>query len=75
MPRCSIGSAACRRRLFALPVLRTLPRRSAFVRRYFGLDAEGRSVESSPASEAVIDEQLLTGIESLSDVEQTNDPD
>lgn len=61
--------------LFALPVVRTLPPRSAFVRRYFGLDADGRSVESAPASEAVIDEQLLTGIESLSNVEQTNDPD
>lgn len=33
--------------LFALPVLRTLPQRSAFIRRYFGLDADGRSVESS----------------------------
>jgi uncharacterized BrkB/YihY/UPF0761 family membrane protein len=58
--------------LFAIPLLRTLPPRSAFVRRYFGLDAEGRSVESSEPGTATIDEQLMTGIESLTDVE---DPD
>ena len=62
--------------LFALPVVRTLPPRSAFVRRYFGLDTDGRSVESSAANnEVAIDSQLLTGIESLSNVDQTNDPD
>jgi membrane protein len=62
--------------LFALPVLRTLPRRSARIRRYFGLDAEGRSVQSSEQSDDVaIDAQLLTGIESLSDVERPADPD
>ena len=57
--------------LFALPVVRALPPRSAFVRRYFGLDAEGRSVESSAASEDVaIGEQFSTAIDSLEGVDQ-----
>lgn len=41
--------------LFALPVLRTLPRRSAFIRSYFGLDADGRSVKSTEPSTGAID--------------------
>ncbi len=62
--------------MFSLPVLRTLPPHSAVVRRYFGLDAEGRSVESSAADgDVMIDEQLLTGIESLSDAGRPEDPD
>ena len=62
--------------VFSLPVLRTLPPHSAVVRRYFGLDAEGRSVESSAADgDVMIDEQLLTGIESLSDAGRPEDPD
>jgi hypothetical protein len=59
--------------LFAIPLLRTLPPRSAFVRRYFGLDAEGRSVESSAANDDVaIGEQFSTAIESLEGVDQTD---
>ncbi len=61
--------------LFALPLLRTLPPRSAYIRRYFGLDNDGRSVESSAATDDVaIDSQFLTGIESLSDVGRAEDP-
>lgn len=56
--------------LFALPVLRTLPRRSAFVRRYFGLDEQGRSVESSAASgDVAIGDQFTTAIDSLEGVD------
>jgi uncharacterized BrkB/YihY/UPF0761 family membrane protein len=60
--------------LFAIPVLRTLPPRSAFVRRYFGLDEQGRSVESSEPAASALDEQLMTGIESLNDVERPAEP-
>ncbi|HYN32462.1 MAG TPA: YihY/virulence factor BrkB family protein [Ilumatobacteraceae bacterium] len=60
--------------VFSLPMLRSLPPRSERVRNYFGLDADGRSVESSPPSEAVVDEQFLTGIESRSDAGRAEDP-
>lgn len=53
--------------LFAIPVLNRLPRRSEFVRRHFGLDATGRSVESSESTAGAIDEQLRAGIEALAD--------
>ena len=56
--------------LFALPVLGRLPRRSEFIRRHFGLDAEGRSVESSELGQGMIDEQLLIGIEALAGVDE-----
>lgn len=61
--------------LFALPVLRSLPPRSERVRKYFGLDADGRSVESAAPAEVLVDERFLTGIESLGDVERPADPD
>jgi uncharacterized BrkB/YihY/UPF0761 family membrane protein len=60
--------------LFGLPVLRTLPPRSAFIRRFFGLDAAGRSVESSVAdADVTIDDQLRTGIDTLADVRRDDD--
>jgi len=57
--------------IFALPVLRALPRRSRSVRRYFGLDADGRSVRRSAPDRdpVVIDDELLAGIETLSAVD------
>ncbi len=60
--------------LFALPVLDRLPRRSEFIRRHFGLDAGGRSVESSELGAGTIDEQLLTGIEALAEVDGAKHP-
>jgi uncharacterized BrkB/YihY/UPF0761 family membrane protein len=59
--------------LFALPVLRTLPRRSGFVRRYFGLDTGGRSIESSAADvHMTIDARLRTGVGALGDAERAD---
>ena len=55
--------------LFALPVLRSARRRSAWVRHYFSLDVDGRSVESHEPSASEIDDPLLTSIETLSQVE------
>jgi uncharacterized BrkB/YihY/UPF0761 family membrane protein len=60
--------------MFALPLLRALPRRSEFIRHHFSLDADGRSVESSEPSVGVIDEQLLTGIESLTEIGGADHP-
>ena len=60
--------------LFALPVLGRLPPRSQFIRRHFGLDAAGRSVESSELGASTIDEQLLTGVEALAEVDGSEHP-
>ena len=60
--------------LFALPVLNRLPRRSEFIRRHFGLDADGRSVESSESTAGTIDEQLRAGIEALAEVDGVKPP-
>jgi uncharacterized BrkB/YihY/UPF0761 family membrane protein len=56
--------------IFSLPVLRVLRRRSARLRRYFGLDDAGRSVPAERAvmpddSPLLVDGGLLTAVESL----------
>ncbi len=61
--------------IFSLPVLRILPRNSAALRSYFGLDDAGRSLptEREPMpddSPLLTDDGLLTAVESLHRVEE-----
>jgi uncharacterized BrkB/YihY/UPF0761 family membrane protein len=60
--------------LFGLPVMRALPRRSSFVRRYFALDADGHSVAAASAeAEVTIDAGLRTGIDTLGAIDRTGE--
>ena len=66
--------------IFSLPVLRVLPRKSARIRSYFGLDDDGRSVPAHrspmPDDAAVMtDGGLLTAVESLGAVQDTGVPE
>jgi len=61
--------------IFSLPVVRILPRRSAALRAYFGLDDAGRSVpaerETMPDDSPLLtDDGLLTAVESLHRVQE-----
>ena len=66
--------------IFSLPIVRVLPRKSAPLRSYFGLDDDGRSVRASREampddSPLMSDGGLLTAVESLGAVEEASVPE
>ena len=61
--------------IFSLPVLRLVPQRSQTLRKYFGLDEQGRSIPAereamSDDSPLLADGGLLAAVESLSNVQE-----
>jgi uncharacterized BrkB/YihY/UPF0761 family membrane protein len=66
--------------IFSLPIMRVLPRKSAALRSYFGLDDAGRSVRTTRQpmpddSPLMTDGGLLTAVESLDHLEEGRVPE